>query len=78
MATVFDIKTIQVMIYTNDPQNRKIEMKGIIFFNIQDPALPDSEASTAMGRSSDGEEAGPAGWTQSRDFPTDNLMPRAG
>ena len=31
MATVFDIKTIQVMIYTNDPQNRKIEMKGSVF-----------------------------------------------
>jgi len=31
MTTVFDIKTIQVMIYTNDPQNRKIEMKGSIF-----------------------------------------------
>ena len=31
MTTVFDIKTIQVMIYTNDPKNRKIEMKGSIF-----------------------------------------------
>lgn len=30
-APIFDIKTIQVMIYTNDPQNRIIEMKGSIF-----------------------------------------------
>jgi hypothetical protein len=30
-AQIFDIKTIQVMIYTNDPQNRIIEMKGSIF-----------------------------------------------
>ncbi len=30
-AQIFDIKTIQVMIYTNDPQNRKIEMKGSVF-----------------------------------------------
>lgn len=31
MTTTFDIKTIQVMIYTNDRQNRIIEMKGSIF-----------------------------------------------
>ena len=31
MATVLDIKKIKVVIYTNDPKNRKIDLKGTIF-----------------------------------------------
>ena len=49
-APIFDIKTIQVNIYTNDPKNRIIEMKGSVFgFDdthafFSDSALYSSEA----------------------------------